>query len=168
MSFTLSARTRKIPKSSSIAHCVTSFKCNTRRMAVWQMLGTAWNSRMHWHFESCRSPIQTPSAHPIATNPLPSAVASGICKNTLFKKKPPNRHTERDRACHLSGEHAFLVPRWCCGAVMYRRDKESVQTQGLNFEDLTTIISHVFWGLNWNQPCSTPVQPFVDPLLRLV
>jgi hypothetical protein len=32
--FTLSARTRKIPKSSNIAHCVTILRCNTRRMAA--------------------------------------------------------------------------------------------------------------------------------------
>lgn len=30
---TLSAKTRNMPKSSNMAHCVTIFRCSTRRMA---------------------------------------------------------------------------------------------------------------------------------------
>jgi hypothetical protein len=37
MQFTLSASTRKIPKSSSIAHCVTIFRCSALRKAANQM-----------------------------------------------------------------------------------------------------------------------------------
>jgi len=81
---TLSARTKNKPKSSSIAHCVTILTWRTRRMA-----DASSDQTRHYRIlaedlqrESWRNPIQTPSAHPIATSPRPFGVSSAWSANS--------------------------------------------------------------------------------------
>lgn len=81
---TLSARTRNKPKSSSIAHCVTILTWSTRRMAMQVSIrpvpAEIWPQDLHR--ESWRNPIQTPSAHPIATSPRPFGVSNAWLAST--------------------------------------------------------------------------------------
>ena len=74
---TLSANTKKMPKSSSMAHCVTIFRCRTRRIAGgYSALNLENPTNIYSHFGSCLNPIHTPSVHPIATRARPSGVSS--------------------------------------------------------------------------------------------
>jgi hypothetical protein len=137
---TLSASTRKIPNSSSMAHCVTIFKWRTRRMAVHRCQSFAWPSE-----ENCTLWIMTvPYPYSFGTaNCYQWTSVGGICGMLLTTARMTQQLlTEWHRACHLAGVCHVLIPCRRGRISHHRGDLECVRAQSLNLEDLVRLLDY--------------------------
>jgi hypothetical protein len=101
------------------------------------LISEIWLYTMNSHCESCRYPIQTPSAQPIATRKRPSCVS--VTDHECYFEKIFRDLTERHGASDVaSEENPFSQSRiWTSRGW---RNSESMDTETFNFKHLVRFL----------------------------